>query len=992
MDQHLLNIQLLIQQSALADEEKQALLKQTTDADKQWSITEFKFDSAEKTIEAQNRELKIEAALERVRAVAMSMKDPADMLEICRTISQQLEALHVQEIRNVQTAILYEDKGTYMNYEYYAKHDKTLITETSFTNHKMHREFAAQMIKGTGEFFTTYISKIELPNWIAYQKTTNVFIDTYLETASSLSYYWHSLGPVALGISTYEPLKEEETNLFRRFLKVFELSYTRYSDIEQAIAQAKEAQIEAALERVRSKTMAMYKNEDLLGVLNLLVEQLIKLGVQLEVANFSNGIPNGDWDLWIEVVADDGTIFNNNVHFPRIDHPYFHHVEKNIETFRNDGTDFFKDVFSKEEKASWMDYIHTQTIYKDLTSEEIKQSIYDKPGYTWSMVILKNTWVSICRFNTIPFSDEEDALLRRFANAFGQAYTRFLDLQKAEAQARESQIEAALERVRSRTIAMQRSEDLFEVIREVNAQLQLLNFRFDSADFLTDYTDKGYKLWVASVQESFTKPFYITASNTKIPMLLKEAMKRGDDFFTFTLNREEKNKYFDHVFQSPVAKEASDESKQFIYNAEGMAISSVVVKNIILSIANFACIPYKDAENEIIRRFAFVFEQSYTRFLDLQKAEAQAREAQIEAALERVRSRSLAMHKSDELQEVVHTVFEKLKELNVDLYTAIIFIFQEGSKDVVWWLANKANQQYARILVPYADIHYLKNLFDAKESGKDFFAATYSFEEKNELFHHLFEHTDFKYVPEPQKEFLLESELATMSVVLAKNTGINITSYSRKSFSESDNEILKRFAKVFDQAYTRFLDLQKAEAQAREAKIEAALERVRSRSIAMRKSEEIADIAGKIFSELRQLDLTLNRVLIWTFNDIEKYTTWWSSNPEVESTAESYRIDYNENPVFINYLQAWKQRKPIHLYFLAGDTKKSWSDFLFEHTELSRLPAAVRKNMREEGDLFTISVISDYGLMMTGSLEPLSDANIDIIHRFGRVFHHSYPR
>ena len=35
-----------------------------------------------------------------------------------------------------------------------------------------------------------------------------------------------------------------------------------------------------------------------------------------------------------------------------------------------------------------------------------------------------------------------------------------------------------------------------------------------------------------------------------------------------------------------------------------------------------------------------VFEQTYTRFLDLQKAEAQAREAKIEAALERVRSRT----------------------------------------------------------------------------------------------------------------------------------------------------------------------------------------------------------------------------------------------------------------------------------------------------------------------------------------------------------------
>ena len=34
------------------------------------------------------------------------------------------------------------------------------------------------------------------------------------------------------------------------------------------------------------------------------------------------------------------------------------------------------------------------------------------------------------------------------------------------------------------------------------------------------------------------------------------------------------------------------------------------------------------------------------------------------------------------------------------------------------------------------------------------------------------------------------------------------------------HDIFKRFAKVFEQTYTRFLDLQKAEAQAREAQIE----------------------------------------------------------------------------------------------------------------------------------------------------------------------------
>lgn len=41
------------------------------------------------------------------------------------------------------------------------------------------------------------------------------------------------------------------------------------------------------------------------------------------------------------------------------------------------------------------------------------------------------------------------------------------------------------------------------------------------------------------------------------------------------------------------------------------------------------------------------------------------------------------------------------------------------------------------------------------------------------------------------------------------------------------HDIFKRFTKVFDQTYTRFLDIKKAEAQARESQIEAALEKVR---------------------------------------------------------------------------------------------------------------------------------------------------------------------
>src|SRR6188768_188048 len=233
---------------------------------------------------ANARKLKIETGLEKVRAIALKMKKPADMLAVCKTISLQLQKLGVKEIRNVQTAIFYKSKGTYMNYEYYAKHKKTIITETVYTNHKVAKAFAAKMLSGKGEVYSTHIKGKKVKDWIAYQKSTNVFIDRFLEKTNSLSYYWHSLGPVALGISTYDPLSEEELNLFKRFLKVFELAYKRYLDIEQAMTQAREAKIEAALEKVRSRTMAMQKSDELGEIIKEVMDQFVLLGFDFDTA------------------------------------------------------------------------------------------------------------------------------------------------------------------------------------------------------------------------------------------------------------------------------------------------------------------------------------------------------------------------------------------------------------------------------------------------------------------------------------------------------------------------------------------------------------------------------------------------------------------------------------------------------------------------------------------------------------------------------------
>ena len=104
-----------------------------------------------------------------------------------------------------------------------------------------------------------------------------------------------------------------------------------------------------------------------------------------------------------------------------------------------------------------------------------------------------------------------------------------------------------------------------------------------------------------------------------------------------------------------------------------------------LTVDNYIGIAYSEDENDILKRFAKVFEQTYTRFLDLQKAEAQAREAKIEAALERVRSRTMAMQKSEELAEVATVLFQQVKALGVPQWTCGFSIFEIDDKEFTWY-------------------------------------------------------------------------------------------------------------------------------------------------------------------------------------------------------------------------------------------------------------------------------------------------------------------
>jgi len=1003
MNQYLRKISLFLQQDeSLSAEEKASLNKAVADADKELEITAFKLDRTEKVkrntailleetieeleqkrkaVEAQNRELEIEASLERVRTVAMGMQNHGEMVDVCLIISEQLELLKVKDIRNVQTAVINESKGTYINYEYYTRHDKHLTSEVSYKTHHLQEEFAFRMLKGAGEFFQTSLIGPQVKDWYEYQKTTNQFADSFLDEAQTLNYYMFSLGPVALGLSTYSPLNEEGINLFKRFRNVFELAYRRFTDIQKAEAQARGAQIELALERVRARTMSMQKSEELADVALVLFQQIKQLGIETWTIGFNIWLEgNTSYIDWV-VSTDEGRFLTPYTVDLTV-HPFFMEISK----ARKRGDDFFVIGAEGETLAE-----HYRLLFEmaKIQFEDLLNAGFQVPEHQINHYVFGQQ-VSLMFITFEPCPEAHD-IFKRLGKVFEQTYTRFLDLQKAEAQAREAKIEAALERVRSRSLAMHTTSELGEVVKVIVDKLTDLGVVLDANGVIlcTYFKDsKDVLHWIVSPDFSFAGSYQLPYFDHPIFNDAWKSKESGELFFSKAYSIEEKNNFFEYAFEHSDYRHFPDDFKQWVFQNDKYILSCAWQKNsAILIPSHTGLVPSAD-DVAILKRFAKVFEQAYIRFLDLKKAEAQAREAQIEASLERVRSKTMAMHNSQDVGDTVDTMFDELVKLGIKTNRCGILIFGNTMFAEVW-TAKSNPEGKATLIIGQLDLSVHPLLTGIHQSWK----------EKDEVFTYPMLGDDLveyyqainktKYYPThfniedlPSREFHNDFYFTEGSIF----------AFTAEPMVREAAIIFKRFAGVFGQTYRRYLDLLKAEAQAREAQIEAALERVRSNAMAMRTSDELNIIIGKVFTECLKLDIQLDRGMIMIFDPESLDSRWWMANPEAPDLPRNYHVPYNAYKPYLEYLNGWKEQIVRWTYVLEGKAKKNWDAHIFVNSELSLLPNEVKQVMMGFTKVYLNASFNNFGGLTLASLDPMSDEHFDILLRFAKVFDLTYTR
>lgn len=932
-----------------------------------------------RTVELQhkNRELEIETALEKVRSVAMGMKQAADMLSICQTISTELQKLGVKAIRNVQTAIIHKEKGTYTNYEFYTKHNKHLTTEVSYTNHAMSKAFVKKMLEGPNEFFKRSLKGKKVQEWYAFQKqSTNQFADKYLAKASSLNYYWYSLGPVALGVSTYAPLNKEEEELVVRFKNVFELAYRRYVDIKKAEAQAREAQIEAALERIRAASLAMQDSSALSEIIFKVYGELTKLDAKLDRCFIMVVHPENKGITWW-MAGYEGLLAENGFFVQMNQHPthlmYLDYCKKRKKKWTY--------LFEGKEKRDWDRFGFSKTELVKLP-EPIKafMSAAKKVYLSGS----SDQFGSLVTGSFEPLPEEQQDIISRFTVAFNQAYIRFLDLQKAEAQAREAQIEAALERVRARTMAMQRSDELpetshilFEKMKELGEPVEQLTIG------IVNEEDKVIEISATLLGNTLKKIYNHSIDEPYMMAKVYKALKKQQKTLVVELKGDELNAY--NRYRNEVTN-----SNMFLTNygkEHRRIVYAAFFSKGMLALGSNEPRPLQSLQ--LLERFASVFDLTYTRFLDLQKAEAQAREAQIEAALEKVRSRSMAMQQPEELIEVAELLRKEMGLLGVEeLETSSIYIIDNKKKKAECWYAIKdVRKENAQLIsdemtLTLTDTWVGKEMWKFYQSVNDRISILMKGERRREWINYCAQHSKVL-------QGYYGDEIPERTYHLVKFNGGYMGAASPGAISKESWDLLNRAAVVFSLAYTRFKDLQDAAARAREAQIELALERVRARSLAMHKSEELKEVIKVVLEQFVHLHINAEHAGFYMDYKTHDDMHIWLADPNIEPYFAI--IPYFDTPTWNSFLEAKAKGTILHTDLLDFKTKNKFYKKLFK---LFAIPEDAQQFYLQCKGLAVSTVLLDnVGLYIENfSAIPYTDEENNILLRFGNVFQQAYTR
>ena len=484
MNQHLQSILNFIEQSdILSSEQKNAIIKSLKDADKELEISAFKLDRTEKVkrttailleetieeleqkrkaVEAQNRELEIESSLERVRTAAMGMSKPDDLLTICEVMFKELKALGFSELRNTLIHTFVDEENYFIDYDY-SDFTGGGISQIPYKGMPFVEKYIVEIRKSNDAFTEIAVTGEELEVFKEFRKKTGQINDPRLEEAFAIYYYNYSIGAGDVGISTFSSISEDKIEVLKRFRNVFDFAYRRYMDVAQAEAQAREATIEAALERVRGKAMAMHSSEDLAATISAFYHELELFSITPRRCGV--GLLDKEThmaELSTMNTTQEGQAIELIGKLKMTGHPVLEGVFDYWLRQKE-----YHPVLQGNEIKEYYQVIRPQVAFPEYPNDAVQY------GYFFFF-----TEGGVYAWTEKPLLEDELKIYRRFTTVLSLAYKRYKDLRDAETREKEAIKQASLDRVRADIASMRSTADLDRITPIIWRELTTLGVPF----------------------------------------------------------------------------------------------------------------------------------------------------------------------------------------------------------------------------------------------------------------------------------------------------------------------------------------------------------------------------------------------------------------------------------------------------------------------------------------------------------------------------------
>ena len=138
------------------------------------------------------------------------------------------------------------------------------------------------------------------------------------------------------------------------------------------------------------------------------------------------------------------------------------------------------------------------------------------------------------------------------------------------------------------------------------------------------------------------------------------------------------------------------------------------------------------------------------------------------------------------------------------------------------------------------------------------------------------------------------------------------------------------------------------------------------------------------------MDFALNWCIINIIDEPSLTNMVWAANPETNKPPESYLMKFEDYPFHHSMMKGYQERKTKHVYVIEGKEKKEYDEYLFNETEWRKVPKKAQAASRAMKRYVASFTFSNFGGLQTVGEEHLSQENLDILSRFGKVFDLTY--